>query len=399
MRGIVQAWKSSLIAKIIIGSGAFVGLALLCFICSIPLALKDSEDRGAPAAPPTQESELSEDPQIAELVAQAVQATLTAIAQATASASSVSRPTPASIAPTAEWPASPAAIPAPTPSPSPTPTATPVILGAQLAQVVQVIDGDTIEVRLNGRIYKVRYIGINCPGREQPGFQEATEANRRLVGGKTVYLVKDVSETDRYGRLLRYVYLADKTFVNLELVRQGFAQAVSYPPDIKYQELFQDAQREAMNANRGLWALVPKANVNANLRAGPGTNYPRIGGVKAGTPLTIVARNPAGDWYQLEDGAWIFAELVDNAPEVPVAQVIPTPPQPTPTPVPPTPTPIPAPPAPPPPSNCDPSYPTVCIPPPPPDLDCRDIPYRRFQVLPPDPHRFDGDHDGIGCER
>jgi hypothetical protein len=47
---------------------------------------------------------------------------------------------------------------------------------------------------------------------------------------------------------------------------------------------------------------------------------------------------------------------------------------------------------------CDPAYPTVCIPPPPPDLDCADIPYRRFTVLPPDPHHFDGDHDGIGCE-
>ena len=50
------------------------------------------------------------------------------------------------------------------------------------------------------------------------------------------------------------------------------------------------------------------------------------------------------------------------------------------------------------PRRCDPSYPTVCIPPPPPDLDCRDIPYRRFRVLPPDPHGFDSDHDGIGCE-
>jgi len=48
--------------------------------------------------------------------------------------------------------------------------------------------------------------------------------------------------------------------------------------------------------------------------------------------------------------------------------------------------------------NCDPSYPTVCIPPPPPDLDCKDIPYRNFVVLPPDPHHFDGDGDGIGCE-
>lgn len=48
--------------------------------------------------------------------------------------------------------------------------------------------------------------------------------------------------------------------------------------------------------------------------------------------------------------------------------------------------------------NCSPAYPTVCIPPPPPDLDCGDIPYRNFTVLPPDPHRFDSDDDGIGCE-
>ena len=77
----------------------------------------------------------------------------------------------------------------------------------------------------------------------------------------------------------------------------------------------------------------------------------------------------------------------------PTPTPVPTPtPIPTPTPVPPTPTPTPAR------QNCDPSYPGVCIPPPPPDLDCGDIPYRRFQVLPPDPHRFDNDGDGIGCE-
>ncbi|MDQ3875587.1 MAG: hypothetical protein M3322_08610 [Actinomycetota bacterium] len=49
--------------------------------------------------------------------------------------------------------------------------------------------------------------------------------------------------------------------------------------------------------------------------------------------------------------------------------------------------------------RCDPSYPTVCIRPPPPDLDCRDIPHRKFRVLAPDPHHFDGDKNGVGCER
>lgn len=100
-------------------------------------------------------------------------------------------------------------------------------------------------------------------------------------------------------------------------------------------------------------------------------------------------------------------ELRAGAP-VPPAPAPSAPPAPStpPTPVPPAPSPVPpAPPAPtavptpaPPQNRCDPSYPDVCIPPPPPDLDCGEIQYRRFRVLQPDPHRFDGDNDGIGCE-
>ena len=86
-----------------------------------------------------------------------------------------------------------------------------------------------------------------------------------MVGGKLVELEKDVSERDRYNRLLRYVYVRDpseastrggqagQVFVNEELVRLGYANAVSYPPDVNYQELFRDAEREARNNNRGLW--------------------------------------------------------------------------------------------------------------------------------------------------
>lgn len=119
-------------------------------------------------------------------------------------------------------------------------------------KVTRVIDGDTIVIE-GGR--RVRYIGINTPethGKAQPFGQEATEANRALVEGKMVRLEKDVSETDKYGRLLRYVYV-DGTFVNAELVRQGYAQAVSYPPDVKYQDCFRALEREAREARRGLW--------------------------------------------------------------------------------------------------------------------------------------------------
>src|SRR5690606_30803807 len=120
------------------------------------------------------------------------------------------------------------------------------------------------------------------------------------------------------------------------------------------------------------------ANTNANLRDGPGTNYPIVGSARAGQALEVVGRNAAGDWYRLASGAWIAAHLVDNAPGgLPITDV----PIPTPTP-----------------GDCDPSYPDVCIAPPPPDLDCGDIPYTRFRVIGSDPHRFDGDGDGIGCE-
>ncbi len=299
------------------------------------------------------------------------------------------------------------------------------------AAVVRIVDGDTIRVQIDGVEYPVRYIGVNTPEVGQPYADAATALNRTLVAGQTVYLEKDVSETDRYNRLLRYVWLADGTLVNYELVRRGYAQVATYPPDVKYEALYREAQRQAMAEGVGLWvdeaestvtpvpvaAAGATANRSANLRGGPGTSYPIVGGVTSGQVLEIVGRNQAGDWYQLASGAWIAAFLVNNAPSnLPVAAE-PAAPAPTPTavvvePVPvapppaaPTPTPVPQqvePPAPAaePPSNCDPSYPTICVPPPPPDLDCGDIPqYARFTVLPPDPHGFDGnDNDGLGCE-
>ncbi|HSJ59452.1 MAG TPA: thermonuclease family protein [Anaerolineae bacterium] len=135
--------------------------------------------------------------------------------------------------------------------------------GRVRARVVDVVDGDTIKVTLDGETYTLRYIGIDTPETVRPNTPvewmgpEASAANKALVLGETVYLEKDVSETDRYGRLLRYVYLADGTFVNGELVRQGYAYASTYPPDVKYQDLLSEMQREAVNAGRGLWGPAP----------------------------------------------------------------------------------------------------------------------------------------------
>ena len=121
------------------------------------------------------------------------------------------------------------------------------------ARVTQVIDGDTIIIEGG---YRVRYIGIDTP-EVHPELEtcgmEALEANRKLVEGKEVCLERDVSETDKYGRLLRYVYV-DDVFVNAELVRQGLAEAKAYPPDTKYQSHLEEMEAEARRAGRGMWA-------------------------------------------------------------------------------------------------------------------------------------------------
>lgn len=194
----------------------------------------------------------------------------------------------------------------------------------EVGTVVKIIDGDTIYVDIDGRVWSVRYIGIDSPEStiEKEAFgDQATEANSALVSGSEVTLVKDVSNTDRYDRLLRYVFVGD-IFVNYELVRTGFATASSYPPDTACDDAFLAAENEAITSVVGLWGA---------------------------TAITTSNR--------LSSDA---TDIVD--------------------------------------SNCDPSYPDVCIPPAPPDLDCKDVPYRNFVVLPPDPHNFDGNKDGRGCE-
>ncbi|MBI3075215.1 MAG: thermonuclease family protein [Parcubacteria group bacterium] len=125
--------------------------------------------------------------------------------------------------------------------------------------VTRVIDGDTIEVEGGKR---VRYIGIDTPETVDPRKTvqcfgvEASNRNKKLVDGKRVKLEKDVSETDKYGRLLRYVY-ADSVFVNLVLLQEGFAYSSTYPPDVKYQDQFIEAQRTAKEQKNGLWGSCP----------------------------------------------------------------------------------------------------------------------------------------------
>ena len=122
-------------------------------------------------------------------------------------------------------------------------------------QRIEVIDGDTIDV--DG--VRVRYIGVNTPelargGRASDCFAtKAYEFNRTLVEKGGIRLEKDVSETDKYSRLLRYVYLPDNRMVNEILVEEGYARVATYPPDVANANRFKDLEKEARQAKRGLW--------------------------------------------------------------------------------------------------------------------------------------------------
>ena len=185
------------------------------------------------------------------------------------------------------------------------------------------VDGDTIWVE--DRV-KIRLIGIDTPETKHPsravecfGEEAAGFLSELLPLGTDVRLGYDVEREDRYGRTLAYVYrVEDGVFVNAELVRRGYAQAYTVPPNVAHVDEFLALQAEARVARRGLWRACDD--------------------VAAPTPA------PRTD-------------------------------------------------------GCDASYPDMCLPPPPPDLDCRDIGERRFRVEGGDPHNFDGDGNGIGCEQ
>lgn len=160
---------------------------------------------------------------------------------------------------TGSAPRAPAANPDPERTPPPRPTDGRETPPRQTVEVLSVTDGDTIRVRINGRSVPVRYIGIDAPelataSRPARCFgQEASAFNAGLVQGKRVELEKDVSETDRHGRLLRYVW-ADGRMVNEELVRHGYARAKTYRPDVRHQGRLNAVHAEARLRQVGLWS-------------------------------------------------------------------------------------------------------------------------------------------------
>ena len=152
-----------------------------------------------------------------------------------------------------------------TPEPAETPSQFPPAQKAcipdnspETGRVVEIIDGNTIKVLMDGKVYVVRYIGIKVPRdgeTKEPFGSEATFANGRLVYGRDVILVKGISDKDERGRLLRYVTVGD-IFVNLELIRQGYASITEKSTDSSCVEEFKQAEQTAISLHVGMWNSI-----------------------------------------------------------------------------------------------------------------------------------------------
>jgi micrococcal nuclease len=186
------------------------------------------------------------------------------------------------------------------------PTASPTPAGLEEALVTNVVDGDTIDVLIEGREMRVRYIGIDTPETVDPRRpvecfgREASERNRRLVEGRSVGLERDVSETDQYGRLLRYVWV-DGGMVNAALVEEGYATAAAYPPDVRYAEMFASLQSDAREAGRGLWGACATPEPSPPTADGPcdfsGGEEPVIKGNISVNTGERIYHVPGGEFY------------------------------------------------------------------------------------------------------
>lgn len=215
--------------------------------------------------------------------------------------------------------------------------------GAQSATVVSITDGDTLHVRATRpgpvlgatRELTVRLLEIDTPETLDPSQPvacfgpAATEALTRLAPpGSAVWVLADEELIDPYDRTLLYVWSVRggrSTFVNLALVRNGYARAVLYEPNDRYIGLMRRAEAQARTAGRGLWGACPSFGAPLHQPTKPPPAQPGGGG-------------------------------------------------------------------------CDPSYQGACIPLYPPDLDCDDVAATYFTVVRDDPHGFDADADGVGCE-
>lgn len=145
--------------------------------------------------------------------------------------------------------------------PSPTPKAYKTATVSALLTVVKVVDGDTIHVVLDGKKQAIRMIGMDTPEVVDPRKpvqcfgKEASNRAKELLTEKMVKLENDPTQgdKDKYGRLLRYIFLEDGTNFNKKMIEEGYAHEYTYNLPYKYRDEFKQAERDARLAKRGLW--------------------------------------------------------------------------------------------------------------------------------------------------
>jgi micrococcal nuclease len=220
-----------------------------------------------------------------------------------------------------------------------------------LASVTRVVDGDTIAVRYKKRNDRVRLIGIDSPEIGQCYSTNATAVAQSLASRRVVRLIGDRTQAkrDRYGRLLAYVVLPNGHDLGRDLLMDGAAAVYVFDRPFTRLPGYRAAEASARSRAAGQWGRcsVPPPSASTSTTTTTTTASSTTTATTTTTSTTTTTTTTSN-------------------------------------------------------SNCAASYPDVCIPPPPPDLDCGQIPYKNFRVrhdVPfPDPHRFDGDRDGIGCE-
>lgn len=200
-------------------------------------------------------------------------------------------------------------LPTATPTRTPTPAAIPGLVSCVVSNVV---DGDTIDVTGCSDEGRIRLILVDTPevfGGVQCYGREASEYTRSRLLGQAVQLEKDASNTDRYGRYLRYVWIGGQLF-NEQLVRDGFATLATYPPDVKYVDRIREAQQQAYYAGRGLWGEEACAEPPA---VPPPPVVPPPGGGGSSPTATPTQAAPVGGlkWYTSSHGSaqYYYCEL------------------------------------------------------------------------------------------
>jgi endonuclease YncB( thermonuclease family) len=252
-------------------------------------------------------------------------------------------------------------------------------------RVVRVVDGDTLDVRITGGAReRIRLIGIDTPERGACFANEATSALARVASGRRVVLIGDKTQDrrDRYKRLLAYVQLPNGSDAARTLIAAGYGRVYVYAKAFARLGAYRSAESLAKGASTGLWSFcatgqppTPPIVTPPPPTPGPTPVSPPPGSTVATTTVatttttTTTTTTPAATTTAATTTAAKTTTATTTTTATPPAS-----------------------------RGCDASYPDFCIPPPPPDLDCKDISQKNFRVLQPDPHRFDGNKDGRGCE-